>query len=107
MSAVIPRHQDGVLDLKLHKRLYTYRILELVQVPSTQKAAISAAFAEPSDGLEPSTPSLPWKFGRGKPVHGRSSGTHFLLQIGAIRVLRMRRETSRVSFLMCPFCVRG
>jgi hypothetical protein len=31
-----------------------------VQVGSTEKAAICAAFAEPSDGLEPSTPSLPW-----------------------------------------------
>jgi hypothetical protein len=26
------------------------------------KSAVSGAFAEPSDGLEPSTPSLPWKF---------------------------------------------
>jgi hypothetical protein len=34
------------------------RTLELVQVQPTEKAAISAAFAEPSDGLEPSTPLL-------------------------------------------------
>jgi hypothetical protein len=27
-----------------------------VQVPSTEKAPICGAFAEPSDGLEPSTP---------------------------------------------------
>jgi hypothetical protein len=27
-----------------------------------EKAAVCGAFAEPSDGLEPSTPSLPWNF---------------------------------------------
>jgi hypothetical protein len=32
--------------------------------------------------------------------------TQFFLQIAVIRRPRMRRETSRVSFLMCPFCVR-
>jgi hypothetical protein len=37
-----------------------HRILQLVQVASTEKAPIYGAFAEPSDGLEPSTPSLPW-----------------------------------------------
>jgi hypothetical protein len=29
-----------------------------------------------------------------------------ILQIWPFQVLRMRRETSPVSFLMCPFCVR-
>jgi hypothetical protein len=29
-----------------------------------------------------------------------------LLQIGLLKALEMRREASRVSFLMCPFCVR-
>jgi hypothetical protein len=24
-----------------------------------------------------------------------------------LQAVEMRRETSRVSFLMCPFCVRG
>ena len=33
--------------------------------------------------------------------------TDFLLQIGALRSVEMRRETSRVSFLMCPSCVRA
>jgi hypothetical protein len=31
-----------------------------MQVDPREKAPISGAFAEPSDGLEPSTPSLPW-----------------------------------------------
>ena len=43
------------------KELHTHCILELLQAPSTGKAAICAAFVEPSDGLKPSTPSLPWR----------------------------------------------
>jgi hypothetical protein len=63
-------------------------------------------FLKPSEGLEPSTPSLPWKFWRGNGVHARSSATPFLLLIRSSVVPRPCRETSRVSFLMCPFCVR-
>ena len=47
--------------LKLHKQLHTHRILERVQVNSKDKALVCGSFAEPSDGLEPSTPSLPWR----------------------------------------------
>jgi hypothetical protein len=63
--------------------------------------------SKPSDGLEPSTPSLPCRFWGGKGVHARSSATPFLLLIRSFVVPRPCRETSRVSFLMCPFCVRG
>ena len=35
---------------------------------------------EPSDGLEPSTPSLPWRFSGGTGVHGRALTLTFLLQ---------------------------
>ena len=35
-------------------------------------------------GLEPSTPSLPWKFGRVTRVHARSLATRFFLQIGLL-----------------------
>jgi hypothetical protein len=65
-----------------------------------------AIFSKPSDGLEPSTPSLPWRFRRVTRVHARSLATQFLLQIHLIRSTNMRREASRVSFLMSPFCVR-
>jgi hypothetical protein len=41
------------------KGLHTYRTLAIVQVAAKQKAPLCGAFAEPSDGLEPSTPSLP------------------------------------------------
>jgi hypothetical protein len=37
---------------------------------------------KPSDGLEPSTPSLPWKSRGGNRVHVRSFGCTFVLQIG-------------------------
>ena len=40
-------------------------------------------------------------------VHARSFATQFLLHIGMKCASRMRRETPRVSFLMCPFCVRA
>ena len=72
------------------------------------KKAICWPFLKPSDGLEPSTPSLPWRFERVTRVHARSSATRFLLQIDLLQGLEMRRKTSRVSFLMCPFlCPRS
>ena len=50
----------GLKPEKLHNRLNTHCILEIPQAVSTEKAPICGAFAEPSDGLEPSTPSLPF-----------------------------------------------
>jgi hypothetical protein len=41
-------------------RLHTYYTLEDVQVKPKEEAPFYGDFAEPSDGLEPSTPSLPW-----------------------------------------------
>ena len=64
-------------------------------------------FSKPSDGLEPSTPSLPLRFRGVTRVHARSLATQFLLQIVLLQAMEMRRATSRVSFLMCPFCVRA
>jgi hypothetical protein len=62
---------------------------------------------KPSNELEPMNPSSPWRFWVVTRVHARSLTTRFLLEIRCIQRLRMRRETSRVSFLMCPFCVRA
>ena len=53
--------QVGFRASKLHKRLHTHRTLGKEQVDLNEKAPTCGAFAEPSDGLEPSTPSLPWK----------------------------------------------
>jgi hypothetical protein len=41
---------------KLHNRLYTHRTRLNLQVDLNIKAPTCGAFAEPSDGLEPSTP---------------------------------------------------
>jgi hypothetical protein len=72
-----------------------------------QKCPFAGTLSKPSDGLEPSTPSLPWRFWGVTRVHARSLATQFFLQIDLIRRRTMRRETLRVSFLMCPFCVRA
>jgi hypothetical protein len=66
---------------KLHKGLHTHCTLEILQTPPTQKAPISGAFAEPSAGLEPATPSLPWKFESVTRVHARAFAITFVLQI--------------------------
>jgi hypothetical protein len=43
---------------ELHKRLHIHRTFDDEQVVLNEKAPTCGAFAEPSDGLEPSTPSL-------------------------------------------------
>ena len=40
-------------------------------------------------------------------MHARSFADTFVLEIRLLEKVEMRRETSRVSFLMCPFCVRA
>jgi hypothetical protein len=72
----------------------------------TTKNYAFAGILKPSDGLEPSTPSLPWRFESVTRVHPRALATRFRLQIASFWRRGMRRKTSRVSFLMCPFCVR-
>src|SRR6266516_1884139 len=49
---------------KLHKRLHTRCTFDKEQVGLNENASTCGAFAEPSDGLEPSTPSLPWNVAR-------------------------------------------
>jgi hypothetical protein len=74
MVAVAPR-ASGVDSLfgadevesrtrKLHERLHTHRTFDKDQVHLNEKAPTCGAFAEPSDGLEPSTPSLPYTCAR-------------------------------------------
>jgi hypothetical protein len=46
---------------------------------------------------------LTMRFLGGTRVHARSLASQFLLQIGLMLTVEIRRETSRVSFLMCPF----
>jgi hypothetical protein len=54
-----------------------------------------------------STRPLPWRFPGVARVHARSLATRIVLQTTVFECGEMRRETSRVSFLMCPFCVRA
>jgi hypothetical protein len=79
----------------------------LALTTKTRRFAGISLICKPSDGLEPSTPSLPWRFPGVTRVHARSSATRILLESGLFAAAGMRRETSRVSFLMCPFCVRA
>jgi len=64
-------------------------------------------FAEPSDGLEPSTPPYHGSLDASRAYTRGARATRFRLEIRPFWALGMRRETSRVSFLMCPFCVRA
>ena len=73
---------------------------------TTTKCRFTGTLCKPSDGLEPSTPSLPWRFIGVTRVHMRSRATPFFLQIRLIWPLWICRETSRgvvsdVSVL-CP-----
>src|SRR6266545_8402353 len=43
---------------------------------------------------------------RRPPPYHRSSETTFFLQIGPLEAVNACPEATRVSFLMCPFCVR-
>jgi hypothetical protein len=99
--------RQWIWNLKAPQTAPYHPTLALEQADLKKKAPICGAFAEPSDGLEPSTSSLPWRFRGVTRVHARPSATQFLLQIRPIQAENMRREASRVSFLMCPFCVRG
>jgi hypothetical protein len=61
---------------------------------------------KPSDGLEPSTPLTMEVSGRYARTRATTRDSGFL-QIRLFARPNVRREASRVSFLMCPFCVRG
>ena len=79
--------------------------------PDKIDARLAGFFAKPSDGLEPSTPSLPWKFGDGTGVHGRSFAAAFVLQIDVSDVPPVpardrscsRSCTRLVPAARCPF----
>jgi hypothetical protein len=101
--------------MKLHKRLDTHHILEHLQVGRQKSGALCSAFAESSDGLEPSTPSLPcaalgnWSqptatvlacccgFGHGPFYEGLPAVATTGLHKGSIvrRVLQLERASAR------------
>ena len=72
--------------------------------PVRPQKPLVRGFCKPFDGLEPSTPCVrQWvEIDRGPPYH---RDTHSPAN-RAVEGPEMRRETSRVSVLVCPFCVR-
>jgi hypothetical protein len=71
---------------------------------TTIKYQFAGTLFKPSDGLEPSTPSLPWRFWGGTGGHGRALAITFLLQIGRLNVCR---SCPHVPRLMYPSRTRG
>jgi hypothetical protein len=72
---------------RLHKRPPTHRTLRIVQPRLEEKIPFCGAFAEPSDGLEPSTPSP-----GGKSVRPRFSGARGLDLRHAARAANLARR---------------
>ena len=72
-----------------------------------QQKSPFAGILEPSDGLEPSTPSLPWRFPGATGGHGRAFAITFRLQIGSSRRVSRARPCPRVPRLMYPSRTRG
>jgi hypothetical protein len=58
--------------------------------------------AKPSDGLEPSTPSLPWRFRGGAGGHGRALAATLSLQVAHFGVRARSRERTPRDGLMYP-----
>ena len=72
-----------------------------------RKQRLSRRKPEPSDGLEPSTPSLPWTFVGGTGGHGRALAITFLLQIAPSQRVSRARACPPVPRLMYPSRTRG
>ena len=70
-------------------------------------APFAGFFSKPSDGLEPSTPSLPWRFRGGNRVHARSLAATFVLQIRRWQCVASARTCPLVLSLLYPSRTRG
>src|SRR5258705_12898836 len=92
---------------KRHRRLRTHPKTNVWQVDLNTRAPTCGAFAEPSDGLEPSTPSLPWRFRDVTYVHGRARSAIFSLQIEHSPACRIARPYPRLPSLVYPSRTRA
>jgi hypothetical protein len=97
--------EGGVFKPFLHAR-YELPIVDVKEVlgctnPDNKNPRF-AGILEPSDGLEPSTPSLPWRFRGGTGGHRRALATTFFLQIESSRRVASARACPRVPSLMYP-----
>jgi hypothetical protein len=79
----------------------------LAQTTGLATLQVFPLILKPSDGLEPSTPSLPWRFWGGNGVHARSLATTFVLQIGPSSRVSDARVCPRVLKLVYPSRTRG
>jgi len=68
---------------------------------------VAAKRLKPSDGLEPSTPTLPWRFWGGNGGHGRALASTMCLQFGDILDVGRDRACPRVLGLVYPSRTRG
>jgi hypothetical protein len=73
----------------------------------TTESVVLQVFRKPSDELEPSTPSLPWRFWGGNGGHGRALAATIFLQIASSRCVLSVRACPRVPDLMYPSRTRG
>jgi hypothetical protein len=76
-------------------------------ITDNTRRPFAGLFLEPSDGLEPSTPSLPWRSKGSTGVHGWTSPSTIFLQIDASRCVARARACPRVPRLMYPPRTRG
>ena len=70
VTRVFGRRSGGVFNLKAPKRLHPHRTRLNLQVDLNTNQPTCRDFAEPSDGLEPSTPSLPFSSEAGRAGKG-------------------------------------
>ena len=73
-SAGPVRHSSDTSVLGSRARLHTHCVLRIGQLEPKEEAPLCGGFAEPSDGLEPSTPSLPERVQRGSDREPRADG---------------------------------
>ena len=74
---------------------------------ATPQPHLQGFYLKPSDGLEPSTPSLPWRFRRGTSGHGKALATTFSLQTRPSGRVCRARACPDGPDLMYPSGTRG
>ncbi len=86
--------------------VYPSRTREAEGMPpqATRQPHLQGFCLKPSDGLEPSTPSLPFRFWDGKRGHTRAFAATKIPQTDGIRQRDVTRVWTRVVGLMFPPC---
>jgi hypothetical protein len=94
-----------------HSGVCPARLVDANTVPNadndTTEKRLSRQKLKLSDGLKPSTRSLPWRFRGGNGGHGRALVSTMCLQFGGSGVVGRDRPCSRVLGLVYPSRTRG